>query len=70
MDAEKVEYRGRDVVVLKVSENPLKPIAHKRRCYIQKGSVNYQMTSIEIAECHLKSTGGSMDVVFVLGQRK
>ena len=37
-------------MVLKVSENPLKSIAHKRRCYIRKGSVNYQMTSIEIAE--------------------
>jgi len=37
-------------VVLKVSENPLKPIAHKGRCYILKGSVNYQMTAIEIAE--------------------
>ena len=70
MDAEKVEYRGRDVGVLKVSENPLKPIAHKKRCYIGKGSVNHQMTPIEIAECHLKSTGGSMDVVFVWGQRK
>ena len=37
-------------MVLKVSENPLKPIAHKGHCYIRKGSVNHQMTPIEIAE--------------------
>lgn len=28
-------------------------------------SVNHQMTPVEIAECHLKSTGSSMDAVFV-----
>ena len=37
--AEKVGFRGREVVVLKVSENPLKPVAYKGRCYIRKGSV-------------------------------
>ena len=64
-DAEKVQFRGREVVVLKVSENPLKPVAYKGRCYIRKGSVNHQMTPVEIAECHLKSTGASMDAVFM-----
>jgi len=70
VDAEKVEFRGRDVVVLRVIENPLKPVAYKGRCYIRKGSVNHQMTPTEIAECHLKSTGGSMDAVFVPGATK
>ena len=70
VDAEKVEFQGHEVVVLKVSENPLKPIAYKGRCYIRKGSVNHQMTPAEIAECHLKSTGGSMDAVFVPGATK
>lgn len=65
VDAEKVRFGGRDVVVLKVMENPLKPVACKGRCYIRKGSVNHQMTPAEIAECHLKSTGSSMDAVFV-----
>jgi len=65
VDAEKVDFRGREIVVLKVSENPLKPVAYKGRCYVRKGSVNHQMTPVEIAECHLKSTGGSMDAVFV-----
>ncbi len=70
VDAERVGFRGREVVVLKVSENPLKPVAYKGRCYIRKGSVNHQMTPAEIAECHLKSTGASMDAVFMPGVTK
>ena len=65
VDAEKAEFRGREVVILKVAENPLKPVATKGRCFIRKGSVNHQMTPTEIAECHLKSTGSSMDAVFM-----
>ena len=70
VDVEKILFQGRDVVVLKVMENPLKPVAYKGRCFIRKGSVNHQMTPAEIAECHLKSTGGSMDAVFVPGATK
>lgn len=70
VDAETLEFRGRRVVVLKVVENPLKPVAYKGRCYIRKGSVNHQMTPAEIAECHLKSTGGSMDSIFIPGATK
>ncbi len=54
VDAEKVAYHGRDVVVLRVLENPLKPVAVKGRCFIRKGSVNNHMYPAEIAECHLK----------------
>lgn len=67
VDAERVAYQGRDVVVLKVAENPLKPVAAKGRCYVRKGSVNHRMTPAEIAECHLKATGTSMDAVPVPG---
>ena len=70
MDVEKVTFQGRDVVVLKVMENPLKPVAYKGRCFLRKGSVNHQMTPTEIAECHLKSTGSSMDAVIVPGATK
>ena len=65
VDAEKLEFGGRDVIVLRVMENPIKPVGYKGRCFIRKGSVNHQMTPSEIAECHLKSTGSSMDAVFV-----
>ena len=67
VDAEKVAFRGGQVVVLKVPENPLKPVAVKGRSFIRKGSVNHQMTPAEIAECHLKSTGASMDAVAMPG---
>lgn len=67
VELEKVVYRGGEVVVARVQENPLKPIAVKGRCFIRRGSVNHQMTPTEIAECHLKSTGGSMDAVSVPG---
>ena len=67
VDAEKVSFRGGQVVVLKVLENPLKPVAYKGRSFVRKGSVNHQMTPAEIAECHLKSTGASMDALFVPG---
>ena len=60
VDAEKVEFRCREVVVLKVVENPLKPVAYKGRCFVRKGSVNHQMTPVEIAECQLKSTGSKI----------
>ena len=70
VDVEKIAFQGRDVVVLKVMENPLKPVAYKGRCFLRKGSVNHQMTPTEIAECHLKSTGSSMDAVIVPGATK
>ena len=65
VDAEKVLFRGEYVIVLKVVENPLKPVSFKSRSYIRKGSVNHKMTPAEISECHLRSTGSSMDAVTV-----
>ena len=70
VDAERVPYRGGEVLVLKVAENPLKPVAVKGRCLVRKGSVNHRMTPAEIAECHLKTTGTSMDAVPVPGATK
>ena len=62
---EKVPLDSGEVIVVKVPENPLKPIAFRGRCFLRCGSVNHQMTPLEIAECHAKSTGSSMDAVFV-----
>ena len=67
VDAEKLPFQGGLVVVLKVTENPLKPVAYKGRSFVRKGSVNHQMSPAEIAESHLKSTGASMDAVIVPG---
>lgn len=63
VEVESVRWHGKEVVVIKVPEHPLKPLGVKGRCYIRRGSTNHQMTPSEIAECHLKSTGGSMDSV-------
>ena len=70
VDAEKVPFLDGEIVLLKVAKNPLKPVAVKGRSFIRKGSVNHQMTPSEIAECHLKSTGSSMDSVTVPGVTK
>lgn len=43
VEAEKSEFRGREIVVLRVLENPLKPVACKGRCFVRRGSVNHQM---------------------------
>ena len=67
VDSEKFAFHNTQVIVLKVLENPLKPVAYKGRSFIRKGSVNHQMTPSEIAECHLKSTGASMDAVIMPG---
>ena len=67
VDSEKTVFCNTQVIVLKVLENPLKPVAYKGRSFIRKGSVNHQMTPSEIAECHLKSTGASMDAVIMPG---
>lgn len=70
VDVEENLYRGHKVVVIRVQENPLKPVATRGRCFIRKGSVNHQMTPTEIAECHIKSTGGSMDAIIIPGVTK
>lgn len=70
VDVEENLYRGHKVVVIRVQENPLKPVATRGRCFIRKGSVNHQMTPTEIAECHIKSTGGSMDAIIIPGVAK
>ena len=67
VEVESVKWRGKEVVVIKVPEHPLKPLGVRGRCYIRRGSTNHQMTPSEIAECHLKSTGASMDSVAVPG---
>ena len=67
VDVDKVVFKGIQVIVLRVIENPLKPVAYKGRSFIRKGSINHQMTPSEIAECHLKSTGASMDAVIMPG---
>lgn len=49
------------VVVIKISEYPIKPVAARGRCYKRVNASNRRMTPAEIAEYHLQSTGSSYD---------
>lgn len=67
-DAEKVSLKNGDVIVLTVSEYPLKPIAVRGRCYKHSGSSTRQMTPPKIAEVHLQCTGQSPDALLIEGK--
>jgi ATP-dependent DNA helicase RecG len=69
-EAEKLATSRGDVIVLSITEFPLKPVATRGRCYRRAGSTTRQMTPSEIAEMHVRSTGQSMDAVIVPGKTK
>lgn len=58
---ESVETESGSVVVINISENPIKPIAVRGRCYQRVDASNRQMTPAEIAQYHLQTTGSSYD---------
>ncbi|MDZ4198625.1 MAG: helix-turn-helix domain-containing protein, partial [Kiritimatiellia bacterium] len=64
-DAEKHSTSAGEIIILSITEFPLKPVATQGRCYRRSGSTTRQMTPSEIAEMHLHSTGQSMDAVIV-----
>jgi ATP-dependent DNA helicase RecG len=69
-EAEKLVTPQGEVIVLSITEFPLKPLATRGRCYRRAGSATRQMTPSEIAEMHLRSTGQSMDAIIVPGKTK
>lgn len=68
--AEKQSSQEGEIIVLSVSEFPLKPVSTRGRCYRRSGSTSRQMTPSEIAEMHLQSTGQSVDAVIVPGKTR
>jgi ATP-dependent DNA helicase RecG len=64
-EAQLVQHRQNDIIILTIPEFPLKPVATRGRCYRRSGSTTRRMTPSEIAEIHLHSTGQSMDAVIV-----
>ena len=54
---------GKDVVVIEIPEFSIKPVSTGGRCFKRVGSSNRQMTSSEITEMHLSSTGMSWDAL-------
>lgn len=52
---------GKTVVVVRIKEHPLKPVAVKGKCFRRVGKSNRLMTSREIADMHCQSTDTSWD---------
>ncbi len=60
-ELEKVEVDGKNVVAVKIKENPIKPISTKGKCLKRVNNSNRAMNAQEIAQMHLHSTGMSWD---------
>jgi ATP-dependent DNA helicase RecG len=56
-----MEIDGKTVVIVRIKEFPIKPVAVKGRCYRRVGNSNRIMTTQEIAEMHIHSVGTSWD---------
>lgn len=60
-EVETEELNEKIVVLIRVREFPLKPVATKGRCLRRVGNSNRQMSPQEIAQMHLASMGTSLD---------
>lgn len=60
-EIEQAKIEGKEVVVIRIKEYPLKPISVKGKCFRRVGSSNRTMTTQEISEMHLHSIGSSWD---------
>ena len=52
---------GKDVIIIRIKEFPIKPVSVKGRCFRRVGTSNRMMTPQEIAETHILSIGTSWD---------
>lgn len=60
-DVEVYEIEGKTVVVLDVSEYPIKPVACKGRYYKRVKNANHQLSTTEVVNLHLQSCNTSWD---------
>ena len=60
-DAEIIEDKGKTIVVLSVSEYPIKPVSVKGRYYKRIGNANHLMSAAEVANSHLQTVNSSWD---------
>lgn len=60
-ETETAQVDGKTVVVVRIKEQPLKPVAMKGKCFRRVGKSNRLMTSREIADMHCQSTDTSWD---------
>jgi ATP-dependent DNA helicase RecG len=57
------ELNGKTIVLVRVQEFPLKPVATRGRCFRRVSNSNRQMSPQEIAQMHLHATGSSWDAL-------
>jgi len=67
-EVEALEHEEKTIVLIRIKEFPLKPVSVRGRCYRRVGDSTRQMTSQEIAEMHLHSTGSSWDALSARGK--
>lgn len=60
-EIEKHEVHGKTIVLIKITEPPLKPVSYKGVCYLRVGNGNKKLTPKEISEMHLQTIGSSWD---------
>ncbi len=52
---------GKDIIIIRIKEFPIKPVSVKGRCFRRVGTSNRVMMPQEIAEMHIHSIGTSWD---------
>ncbi len=57
------EVNGKMIVLIRIQEFPLKPVATRGRCFRRVSNSNRQMSPQEIAQMHLHATGSSWDAL-------
>jgi ATP-dependent DNA helicase RecG len=67
-EIEVFEFKGKQVVAVRVPEYPLKPVSVRGRCFKRVNNSNRSMNAQEIAEMHLQSTGMSWDRLPAVGE--
>jgi len=60
-DAETISIRGKSVVIFRVSEFPVKPVAFRDRYFRRVANSNHRLSLTEIANAHLQSLQLSWD---------
>lgn len=60
-EIERSEIEGKNVVIIRIKEFPIKPVSVRGRCFRRVGTSNRMMTPQEVAEMHIHSMGTSWD---------
>ena len=60
-EIERSEIEGKNVVIIRIKEFPIKPVSVRGRCFKRVGTSNRMMTPQEIGQMHFHSTDMSWD---------